>query len=156
MATASVRMRAMRPDGEVTALAYPVETRVATLRPVFRWRADAASRHQLEVLDANGKVVYKGAAESGIPVATIRLAAGQAYRWSVATPAGSLGESRFSTLDAVAIEKSRKAGAVTSFSGRVSHAMLLQELGARQDAQALWAQLGRERPDLPELAALHP
>jgi hypothetical protein len=34
------------------------------------------------------------------------------------------------------------------------HALLLHELGATQEARAMWATLARERPDLPELAAL--
>jgi hypothetical protein len=34
------------------------------------------------------------------------------------------------------------------------HAVLLQEIGATQDAREAWAGLARERPDLPELAVL--
>jgi hypothetical protein len=32
--------------------------------------------------------------------------------------------------------------------------MLLQEIGAAQDAREAWAQLAEERPDIPELAGL--
>jgi hypothetical protein len=34
------------------------------------------------------------------------------------------------------------------------HALLLQDLGATQEARDAWNELSRERPDLPELAAL--
>ena len=49
-------------------------------------------------------------------------------------------------------EKSRVAA--KTFSERVMHAVLLQEIGATQDAREAWAGLARERPDLPELAVL--
>ena len=50
----------------------------------------------------------------------------------------------------------RSQAAAKSFSARVSHALLLRELGAEHEARAAWAQLARERPDLQELAALQP
>ena len=49
-------------------------------------------------------------------------------------------------------EKSRVSA--KTFSERVMHAVLLQEIGATQDAREAWAGLARERPDLPELAVL--
>jgi len=49
-------------------------------------------------------------------------------------------------------EKARLSA--TTFSERVMHAVLLQEIGATQDAREAWAGLARERPDLPELAVL--
>ena len=50
------------------------------------------------------------------------------------------------------LEKSRAAA--RTFTDRLMHAMLLQQLGAAQEARQAWAELARERPDLPELAAL--
>lgn len=50
----------------------------------------------------------------------------------------------------------RSQAAAKTFSARVSHALLLQELGAEREAREAWAQLARERPDLQELAALQP
>jgi len=49
-------------------------------------------------------------------------------------------------------EKSRAAA--RTFTDRLMHAMLLEELGATVDARQAWAELSRERPDLQELAAL--
>jgi hypothetical protein len=45
-------------------------------------------------------------------------------------------------------------GAAKTFSERVMHAVLLQEIGATRDAREAWAGLARERPDLPELGVL--
>ena len=155
-ATASVRMRTLRPEVQGTSpLEYPVDTRVANLRPAFRWRGNGPGQ-SLEVVDAGGKVVFRGPADSGAVPATLRLEPGKTYRWTVNGATGPLGPAQFATLDAADLARARKSTAAGSFSGRVSHAMLLQELGAGQDAGALWAQLARERPDLPELAALHP
>ena len=50
----------------------------------------------------------------------------------------------------------RSQAAAKTFSARVSHALLLQQLGATREAREAWAQLARERPDLQELAALQP
>ena len=71
------------------------------------------------------------------------------------TPKGVLGEARFETLPAQAMARAEKSRAsARTFTDRVMHAFLLQDLGATQDAREAWAALSRERPDLPELAAL--
>ena len=57
------------------------------------------------------------------------------------------------SADVVARAEKSRAGART-FSDRVLHALLLQDLGATHDAREAWTALARERPDLPELAAL--
>lgn len=56
----------------------------------------------------------------------------------------------------VAARVRRSEAAAKTFSARVAHAMLLHEVGARREAREAWARLARERPDLPELAALEP
>jgi hypothetical protein len=64
-------------------------------------------------------------------------------------------EGRFETLPADAIARAEKSrAAARSFTERLMHAMLLQELGASQEARQAWGELSRERPDLAELAAL--
>jgi hypothetical protein len=71
------------------------------------------------------------------------------------TPQGMLGEAQFETLgaDAIAIASKSRASART-FGDRVLHALLLHDLGAAGEAREAWGSLARERPDLPELAAL--
>jgi hypothetical protein len=73
----------------------------------------------------------------------------------VTTPKGAKAEGRFQTVSAESMavaEKSRVSA--KSFSERVMHAFILQDLGATQDAKQAWSALSSERPDLPELAVL--
>jgi hypothetical protein len=65
-----------------------------------------------------------------------------------------LGPASFETLPADAIARVEKSRKGKEFPERVVSAILLQELGATQDAKEAWEELSRERPDLQELAAL--
>jgi hypothetical protein len=66
-----------------------------------------------------------------------------------------MAEGRFETLSAAAMARAEKSRAsARTFSERVMHAFVLQELGATQEAKDAWAALARDRPDLPELAVL--
>ena len=158
-ATASLRMRSAAPAKSAASasgpLAYPVATRIATLEPVLRWQPAPDVRDATIVLrDESGKRVWSGKAAAAVKP-PVKLSAATRYRWTVMTPRGALGEAGFETLtaDSLAKVEASKASART-FSARVLHAVLLQDLGAEQDARAAWADLSRERPDLPELAAL--
>jgi hypothetical protein len=75
--------------------------------------------------------------------------AGLRMRGLVAKPAGATVPSPEARARA---DKSRASA--KTFSDRVMHAVLLQEIGALPEARDAWAALARERPDLPELAAL--
>jgi hypothetical protein len=147
-ATASLRMRGLVPDvPPKAALEYPVNTRIATLQPTLRWEGEGTA----SVMDAQGKEVWKGSSKRS----AIKLAPGTVYTWTVVTAKGPLGEARFETLPAEAIARAEKSRAATrNFTDRVMHAFVLQDLGAAQDARDAWAELARERPDLPELAGL--
>lgn len=156
-ATASVRMRGVGPAASPAAvLEYPVDARVATLRPVLRWKGAMSSEGvTVRVRDEVGKEVWAAKMLPNVSPPALRLAPATRYRWTVMTPQGELPEASFETLPADAIERAeRSRAAAKSFSDRVLHAMLLQDLGAPQDAREAWAALSRERPDLPELAAL--
>jgi hypothetical protein len=156
-ATASVRMRgmAMPAPAAATVLEYPVDARVATLRPVLRWKGDLPADGMVVVQDAAGKEVWKGKAQPNNAAASLKLSPATRYTWTLMTSRGPVAQAKFETLpaDAVARAEKSRAGA-RSFSERVLHAFLLQDLGAHQDAREAWAVLARERPDLPELAAL--
>lgn len=156
-ATASLRMRGLaNPADTKPLLEYPVETRVASLQPELRWRGEApAEGFTVVLVDAKGKEVWRG---NSLPAATrppVKLSPATVYKWTVMTPKGAIGEARFETLPVAAMAKAEKSRAsARSFSDRVMHAFLLQDIGATQDAKAAWAMLAAERPDLPELAAL--
>jgi hypothetical protein len=158
-ATASMRMRGAQPREAASPeglLQYPVGTRVATLQPAFRWSDRGGLRAVKVVLrDESGKQVWAGPASAASLTPGVKLSAATRYTWTLMTPGGIVGEAQFETLPAETLARAErsKAGA-HSFAGRVLHALLLQELGASQDAKAAWDELARERPDLPELARL--
>jgi len=154
-ATASVRMRSVPVDSPKGALQYPVNTRVTTLQPVLLIRGEAPDGAEVRITDAGGKDVWKGALKQGTLKPSVKLSPATRYRWTVMTPKGSLGEAQFETVGADALSKAaRSQASARSFSDRVMHAILLQELGATQEAREAWAVLASERPDLPELAGL--
>lgn len=155
-ATASVRMRGIAAPSTATVLEYPVDARVATLQPVLRWKGDMSSDGvMVRVVDDRGREVWKARMQPNVAPPPLKLSPATRYSWTLMTPKGALGEAKFETLPAEAVARAEKsrAGAKT-FSDRVMHAFLLQDLGATHDAREAWMALARERPDLPELAAL--
>lgn len=157
-ATASVRMRGLSvPAPAATVLEYPVDARVATLRPVLRWKGDMSTDGvMVRVQDSTGREVWKAKMQPNTAAPpTLKLSPATRYTWTLMTPRGAVAEAKFETLPAEAVARAEKSRlAARTFSERVMHAFLLQDLGAQQDAQEAWAGLARERPDLPELAAL--
>ena len=156
-ATASVRMRGVPvPALAAAVLEYPVETRVATLRPVLRWKGDMPTDGVMVRLeDGAGKEVWKAKMLPNTAPASLKLSPATRYTWTLMTPKGAVAEAKFETLPAEAVARAEKSRAgARSFPDRVLHAFLLQDLGAQQDAREAWAALARERPDLPELAVL--
>jgi hypothetical protein len=155
-ATASVRMRGVSPESPTkTALEYPVNSRIATLLPTLRWQAGGSDDVTVSVTDAKGKEVWKSSAKPASVRTGVKLSPATVYTWTVTTPKGTIGEARFETLPYEALVKAEKSrAAARTFTDRVMHAFLLQDIGALQDAREAWAALARERPDLPELAVL--
>ena len=155
-ATASLRMRsAFVPRGERPGPVYPVGGRIATLQPTLRWTGEPGATYSVVVTSVSGKEVFRGTSKGPSLRLPARLSAGQGFLWSFSAGGGEPGEARFETLPTDAIAAAEKARAATrTFADRVLLALLLQDLGAAQDAQEVWAQLAAERPDIPELAGL--
>jgi hypothetical protein len=156
-ATASLRMRGVPPATPAgSPLEYPVDTRVTTLQPLLRWKHDPAMEGaQVSVSDADGREIWKGDAKRGSVRPPVKLIPATAYRWTLTTPHGAAAEARFETLPAPLLAKAeRSRAAAKRFPERVLHALLLQDLGASQEAREAWAALARERPDLAQLAEL--
>ncbi len=159
--SASIRMRSMAPP-KVAApekLEFPVRGSVSTLQPVLRWAAvegKAPSEVSVAVSGAEEKPVVKAKATGNSFKVPSRLKPDTEYVWSVSVAGAELGRATFRTLPAASIEKAdkRRPSDKAEFSDRVLYALLLQELGATQEAAELWGRLARERDDLPELAAL--
>jgi len=155
-ATASLRMRsAPAPKADRTGPHYPVNARIATLQPTLRWTGEAGKAYSVVVTAASGKEVFRGTVKGPTLALPTRLQAGQGYSWTYSAGEAALGDAHFETLpaDSIAAADKARSGART-FSDRVLLALVLQDLGAAQDAREVWAQLSVERPDLPELAKL--
>lgn len=156
-ANASLRMRGIntRATSQV-ALDYPVNTRVMTLQPTLRWSGEPTAEHfEVAVVDSTGVEVWKGNVKPPMAKPSVKLAPSTIYTWTVMTPRGFRAEGRFETVSASAMARAEKSrAAARTFSERVMHALVLQDMGATQDAKEAWAALARERPDFPELSVL--
>jgi hypothetical protein len=156
-ANASLRMRGINPRGTgQVALEYPVNTRVTTLQPTLRWSGEpSAEQFDVAVLDSAGKEVWKGNVKPPMARPAVKLSPATVYTWIVMTPKGTKAEGRFETVSAADMARAEKSrAAAKSFSERVMHAFILQDIGATQDAKEAWSALARERPDIPELTVL--
>jgi hypothetical protein len=158
-ATASLRMRSAasamaRVPTPVFQTAYPADTRIATLQPTLRW-GDGAKPYTI-VVSTDGKEVFRGNTENNFLKLPITLAAGKKYVWTATSVTQRLDPLAFSTLTQDELKRlaDLKPGAAASFSDRLMYALTLRNLDARQEANEIWGELARERPDLPELAAL--
>jgi hypothetical protein len=153
--TASLRMRgAPPPKAGAGGPQYPTG-RIAQLQPVLRWGGDASGTYDIVVTAASGKQVHDGPAKGNTLRLPAKLVPGQSYSWSVSTAGGAPADARFEVLSADAVQVAEKArAAARTFNDRVHLALVLQGLGAPQDAREVWGQLAAERPDIPELAGL--
>lgn len=157
-AAASVRMRSIPKPKQEPALIYPTEGNVATLQPTFRWRAADPKQPGDLVIHAVGeeKAVHVAKVSGGAYRLPLRLKPETDYSWSYALAGAELGSGQFRTVSAdhlKEIEKHRPAEKA-HFSDRLLFALMLQDIGAAQDAREAWARLAEERTDLPELSAL--
>ncbi|MBL0122624.1 MAG: hypothetical protein IPP88_07775 [Betaproteobacteria bacterium] len=163
--SASIRMRSLgSAKAEVSMpaerLLYPRDTNVATLQPAFRWTsANAKGPFEFE-LKASGsaKPLYKAKAGSmnvNLP-GNIKLQPDLEYSWAVKSGATYIGMTSFKTLPTSAIDlaQKRKPDEKAAFSDWLLYGLTLKEVGADQDASEVWGRLAKDRPDLPELAAL--
>lgn len=163
--SASIRMRSLgSAKAEVSMpaerLLYPRDTNVATLQPAFRWTsANAKGPFEFE-LKASGsaKPLYKAKAGSmnvNLP-GNIKLQPDLEYSWAVKSGATYIGMTSFKTLPTSAIDlaQKRRPDEKAAFSDWLLYGLTLKEVGADQDASEVWGRLAKDRPDLPELAAL--
>lgn len=157
---ASVRMRSIAlPRAETEPrLIFPTQGNVATLQPTFLWRsADAKSQGEFVLLVAGqDKPVHVAKAANGAYRVPARLLPDTDYVWAVSVAGDEIGTGRFRTLpaDAVTRVEQRRPKDKADFSDRVLFTLMLQEMGATQEAHEAWSRLAQERTDLPELSAL--
>ena len=158
--SASVRMRSIAlPRADTAArLIFPTEGNVATLQPTFRWRA-AEPKLQGDftlLILGQEKPVHVGKATNGTYRVPAKLKPETEYAWMVTSGGSEVGAGRFRTLPGEAIARidKRRPAERAEFTDRLLFALMLQEMGAVQEAQEAWSRLAQERSDLPELSAL--
>ena len=167
--SASIRMRSLggaqktEPASLLAErLIYPRDTSVATLQPAFRWAsANPKGPFDFELksgTDAKSVSVYKAKpnATSLVLPKNIKLQPDGQYQWMVKAGGSEVGKTTFKTLPAHSLDlaQKRKPDDKAAFSDWLLYALTLKDVGADQDAGVIWAKLAKERPDLPELAAL--
>lgn len=155
---ASMRMRSIPARKPVAAerLIFPTQGNIASLQPTFRWAApDAKAEFALSVVGQD-KPVHQAKAAGNSYRVPAKLKPDTEYFWVVGTTAGEVGTGKFRTLplDTVQRIEKRRPSDKAEFSDRLLFALLLQEVGAAQEAQEAWGKLAQERTDLPELAAI--
>ena len=154
---ASVRMRSMAKPKASDPPPFPTEGNIASLQPTFRWDpAKSAAGDFVLLVDGYDKPVHKGKATAATYRMPTKLKPDTEYQWRVSAGADEVVSGRFRTLPAEAIKsvEARRPGPKAEFSDRLMFALLLQEMGATQEARDLWSSLSHERSDLPELSAL--
>jgi hypothetical protein len=156
---ASVRMRSLAQPKPDTApkLLFPTEGAVATLQPTFRWRpADAKAQADFALaIVGQEKPVHQSKVSGSSYRVPAKLRPETEYAWIVTVAGNEIGSGRFHTLSSEAlghVEKRRPADKA-DFSDKLLFTLMLQEMGATQEAHESWAHLAQERSDLPELAA---
>jgi hypothetical protein len=156
---ASVRMRSVaQPKADLGGkLLFPTQGSVATLQPTFRWRAPAPAGPGEFVLLVAGqdKPVHSAKTTAASYRVPAKLLPDTDYSWTVTVAGNEIGSGKFRTLshEALAQVQKRKPSDRAQFSDRILFTLMLQEMGATQEAREAWAKLSEERADLPELAA---
>lgn len=156
---ASVRMRSISPPKAAPAeKSFPAEGSIATLQPTFRWSAvdvKLPTEFTLMVVGQD-KPVHMAKVAGGTYRVAAKLRPETEYTWTAVSAGSEVGGGKFRTLttDALARVEKRRPSDRSEFSDRLLFALMLQEMGAVQEAREAWARLAQERSDLPELAAL--
>jgi len=161
IAQASISMRGT-PGESKLELVSPVSTWLLEPPKSFRWQPVAgAASYRFQLTDSNGKVLHelRAAAPPVELPAGVVLEAGRTYGWQVQAelPAGRAvdGWTEFGVAgpDLRARVDRARPRADASFADRLLYALLLDELGLREEAGRLWEQLARERPGDLDLAS---
>ena len=159
--SASIRMRSIAPAKPVakSRLDFPTRGAVTQLQPTLRWTvpdANAPADVAIAVAGREDKPVARARVSGTTHRFPAKLQPGTEYAWSVSVAGQQVGTARFRTLPVSAIQgaEKRRPSEKAEFSDRLMYALLLQELGAEQEAQEAWGKLALERTDLPELEGL--
>jgi hypothetical protein len=157
---ASVRMRSIAPPKPAAApKSFPAEGSIATLQPVFRWETDdskAPAEFTLLIVGQPKPVHLARAVTGGTYRLPAKLRPETEYAWTAVAAGNEIAGGRFRTLSGEALARidARRPSERAEFSDRLHFTLMLQEMGATQEAREFWMRLSQERSDLPELSAL--
>jgi hypothetical protein len=125
---------------------------------VFRWSAQdtAASEFTLLLVGQDKPVHVAKTVKGGSYKLPAKLRPESEYAWTAVAVGNEVGAGKFRTLSPEALSRvdKRRPSDRAEFSDRLMFALLLQEMGATEEARDAWAKLSQERADLPELSAL--
>ena len=155
---ASVRMRSIAaPKVDKQVKAFPSEGAVATLQPVFRWKEEAAPAEFKLLVVGQEKPMHVARTVNGATYKVpARLRPQTEYVWTAVAAGNEVGAGKFRTLSPEVLSRidQHRPSDRAEFSDRLMFALLLQEVGAIEEARDAWVKLSQERADLPELSAL--
>lgn len=138
----------------------PVNSKIASLTPVFNWKAlDDVEKYLLTITDEQGQLVRQAevATNSWALSEPAVLRHGENYRWKVEAFLKSgdklNAQGSFTVADLAAIERinAKRPPANAGFSDQLTYAIFLEEEGFREDAKSIWKELSAQRPDDPNL-----
>jgi hypothetical protein len=161
IAQASISMRGAAAESKVE-LASPVSTWLLEAPKSFRWRpVPGAAGYRFQLTDSNGKLLHEARTQATaveLP-AGVALDPGRTYGWQVqADLAGGRAIDAWTEFGVAGpdlharVDRARPRPDAT-FADRLLYALLLDELGVREESVRVWAQLARERPDDADLAS---
>lgn len=163
IAQASISMRGPPAESaDRMRLASPVSTWLLARPDAFRWQpAPGASGYRFQLTDSDGRTLHAARTMTTsveLP-ATVALDVGRTYGWMVEADLGGGRTADAWTEFGLAapelrqrVERARPATGA-GFADRVLYALLLEELGVREEATAQWRRLAAERPEDTELQA---
>ncbi|MBL0143597.1 MAG: hypothetical protein IPP91_16170 [Betaproteobacteria bacterium] len=159
--SASIRMRSIAPVKVDTKpkLDFPTHGAITLLQPTLRWtvpEGKAPAEVAIAVAGKEDKPFAKAKVSATSHRFSTKLQPDTEYSWTVSVEGQEIGTARFRTLSASAMQNTekRRPSDKAGFSDRLLYALLLQDIGAVQEAQEAWGKLAQERTDLPELASL--
>lgn len=155
---ATVEMRAL--TFVKPTLLSPVNTKIASLTPVFKWKGlDDIEKYLVTLTDEQGQIVQQVEVTTNswtVPADNL-LRHGAAYRWKVEaflkTGDKLNAQGGFSVADPATVSRinAKQPAADARFSDKVTYAIFLEEEGFRESAKSVWQELAAQRPDDPNL-----
>ena len=154
---ATVEMRAL--TFVKPTLLSPVNTKIASLTPVFKWKGlDDIEKYLMTLTDEQGQIVQQvEVATNSWTVPDNLLRRGATYRWKVEaflkTGDKLNAQGGFSVADLATVSRinAKQPVADARFSDKVTYAIFLEEEGFRESAKSVWQELAAQRPDDPNL-----